>query len=82
MKEFFKYVFATVVGIILSTIVLSFLFFVLVAGIVATVGTKSTVEVKTNSILYLNLDQSITERTPENSYQSLFSGGEEKSLGF
>ncbi|RZK58181.1 MAG: signal peptide peptidase SppA [Pedobacter sp.] len=67
MKEFFKYVFATVVGIVISTFVLAFL-----------------VEVKNNSVLFLNLDQAITERTPDNSLAGIpiLGGGEDKSIGF
>jgi protease-4 len=84
MKEFFKYVFATVVGIVISTFVLAFIFVLLIVGFVASIGDKELVEVKNNSVLFLNLDQAITERTPDNSLAGIpiLGGGEEKSIGF
>ena len=82
MKEFFKYVFATFVGIILSTVVLIFLGLMVIGGIIASIDKESPTEVKSNSILHLNLDQAIVERTPENSFNGLFGGFSEKSIGF
>ncbi|MGF1924674.1 MAG: signal peptide peptidase SppA, partial [Bacteroidia bacterium] len=67
MKEFFKYVFATVVGIVISSVLLFILFFVIMIGIISSVGEEKKVMVRSNSILYLNLDQAITERTPDHS---------------
>lgn len=84
MREFFKYVFATVVGIVISTVLLFILFFVIVIGIISSVGEEKKVIVKNNSILHLNLDQAITERTPDNSLAGLpiIGGGDEKTIGF
>jgi len=84
MRDFFKYVFATVVGIVISSVLLFILFFVLMIGIVASVGEEKKIAVKENSVLYLNLDQVITERTPENSLAGLplVGGNEEKTIGF
>ncbi len=82
MKEFFKYVFATVVGVILSTIVLGILGIMILVGIVASIDKESPTEVKTNSLLHLNLDQAITERTPESSFEGLLGGFSQKSIGF
>lgn len=82
MKEFFKYVFATVVGIVISSVVLGIIGFVIFIGMIASVGSESETVVKKNSVLYLNLDQTITERTPENSFGELFGGSNDKSIGF
>jgi protease-4 len=82
MKEFFKYVFATVVGIVISSIVLGIIGFVIFIGMIASVGSEKDTVVKKNSILYLNLDQAITERTPESSFGQLFGGSSDKSIGF
>jgi protease-4 len=82
MKEFFKYVFATVVGIVISSVVLGIIGFVIFIGMIASVGSESETVVKKNSVLYLNLDQAITERTPENSFGQLFGGSNDKSIGF
>ncbi|KQC01831.1 signal peptide peptidase SppA [Pedobacter sp. Hv1] len=84
MREFFKYVFATVVGIVISTVVLVVLFFVILVGAISSIGEDKKVEVKSNSVLFLDLDQAITERTPENSLAGLpiIGGSENKSVGF
>ncbi|MBB2144360.1 signal peptide peptidase SppA [Pedobacter sp. LMG 31464] len=82
MREFFKYVFATVVGIVISTFVITLLFVVIIIGFVSSIGEEKAVVVKNNSVLYLDLDQAITERTPENSILDKYIGGEEKSIGF
>jgi protease IV len=82
MKEFFKYVFATVVGIVISTVVLGVLFFVIIIGMISSLDSDKATTVKSNSVLYLNLDQAIIERTPENSFGNFIGGSSDKSLGF
>lgn len=84
MREFFKYVFATIVGIIISSFLLVVIFIGLIVGIASSIDQDKLVEVKDNSVLYLNLDQAILERTPENPLAGLpiFDRGEEKSIGF
>lgn len=84
MKEFFKYVFATVVGIVISTVVLAIIFVVVIVGAVSSIGEEKATVVKSNSVLYLDLDQAITERTPENSLAGIpiFGGDADKSIGF
>jgi protease IV len=62
MKEFLKYVLATIVGIIVSSIVVFLLFIGIVSAIIAT--QDKTVDVKSNSILYMKLDQQIVDRKP------------------
>lgn len=82
MKEFFKYVFATVVGIVISTVVLGILFFIVIIGMISSIDSDKTATVKKNSVLYLNLDQAIIERTPEDSFGKLFGSSNDKSIGF
>ena len=82
MKEFFKYVFATVVGIVISTVVIGILGFIVLIGMISSLDSDKTATVKKNSVLYLNLDQAITERTPEDSFGQLFGGSGDKSIGF
>ncbi|TDQ08342.1 signal peptide peptidase SppA [Pedobacter metabolipauper] len=65
MREFFKYVFATVVGIVLSVFFIGLASVLLIIGIVSSVETSKIVPVSDNSVLYLNLDQAILERTPD-----------------
>lgn len=61
MKQFFKFVFASMVGIILSTIVLFLIFIALITAVVN--SSKDDVEVKENTILHVNLNVPITERS-------------------
>lgn len=84
MKDFFKYVFATVIGIVISTIIIGIIFTLVIVGTISSIGEEKAVEVKSNSVLYIDLDQAITERTPSNSLAGLpiIGGNEEKSIGF
>ena len=84
MKEFFKYVFATVVGIIISTVLIVILFFVIIVAAVSSIDDDKKVDVASNTVLYLNLDQSIKERTPNKRFDNLpiIGSGGGKSIGF
>ena len=67
MKSFLKYVLATFVGIILSSIVLFFFFFGMVGIILA--SQEKAIDIKPNSILYLKLDQQIVDRKPASPFE-------------
>jgi len=84
MREFFKYVFATVVGIIISTFLIFIVFIIIIAGIVSSIDDDQPKDVASNSVLYLNLDQNIKERTPGKSFDNLpiVGSGGGKSIGF
>lgn len=84
MREFFKYVFATVVGIIISTFLIFLVFIVLIFSVISSIGSKSPTAVAANSVLYLNLDQTIKERTPNKTFDNLpiIGSGPGKSIGF
>jgi protease-4 len=83
MREFFKYVLATFVGITVSFVVLFFIFFAFIAISFSSLEKDETVIVSNNSVLYLNLDQTISERTPKESFIDKFIGGDnEKTIGF
>ncbi|WP_432714410.1 signal peptide peptidase SppA [Pedobacter sp.] len=71
MREFFKYVFATVVGFIISIFVIGLFFIVLISALVSSIGDDKKVAVVANSVLYLNLDKGIKERTPNNKFEKL-----------
>ncbi|MDB5004667.1 MAG: signal peptide peptidase SppA [Mucilaginibacter sp.] len=79
MKQFFKFVLATFVGIILSTIVLV----LVIAGIIAAAGSDSNVQVDANSVLHINIKYPIPERTANNPLANLsFLGLDgDKSIG-
>jgi len=85
MREFFKYVFATIIGFIISLVIVSAIAIGIIAGIVSSIDDdNSAVLVSDNSVLYLNLDQAIVERTPHDGFANLaIIGAEgEKSIGF
>lgn len=69
MKDFFKNVFATMLGLFLFGIVMSFMGFMCLIGIIA--SSSSTTEIEDNSVLVLKLDGSMTEQEEENMMNSL-----------
>jgi protease-4 len=79
MKQFFKFVFATMVGIILTSII----FIIIIIGILVAASGDKHIDVDANSILHINLNSEIPERTPHNPLAGLgFLGIEsEKVIG-
>ncbi|MGN7990170.1 signal peptide peptidase SppA [Pedobacter sp. 22226] len=79
MREFFKYLFASMLGFFLSMVIIFIICFVIIVGAISSIDSDKTVVVTNNSVLFLNLDQAITERTPKNPFGSLpIVGSEEK----
>src|SRR6201996_2008565 len=66
MKQFFKFVLATIVGIILTTVILILVFAGIFAGIVASASSDKGADVQANSILHINIKYPIAERTANN----------------
>lgn len=62
MKSFFKYLLATVIGIFISVLLLTFVFFGIVGSIIN--KQEKPVEIKPHSVLMLKLDKSIQDRKP------------------
>ncbi|MEY3678969.1 MAG: signal peptide peptidase SppA, partial [Bacteroidota bacterium] len=83
MKEFFKFVFASMLGVILSFFVLILLSIFTIIGIASTVGEESQVEVEDQSVMHLRLDYPITERTSKNPLENLnvFGIESERNIG-
>ena len=79
MKEFFKYVLATIVGIILTSIIFTVITIVSVAGMVASEGATSAVP--KNAVLRLKLQGEVVDRAGEGSPYDIFSQGEDLSIG-
>jgi protease-4 len=69
MKQFFKYVLATIVGISVVSIVSIFLFFMIIGALVS--STEKQVTVQNNSMLVLNLDRQIVDRAPNDPFEGL-----------
>ncbi|MBL0309406.1 MAG: signal peptide peptidase SppA [Bacteroidetes bacterium] len=66
MKQFFKFVFATITGLILFFVLSVFL----LLGLAAAAGKEKTAKVKSNSIIKLDLGYSIPEQTSEDPFAS------------
>ncbi|MBQ7494599.1 MAG: signal peptide peptidase SppA [Bacteroidaceae bacterium] len=79
MKEFIKYVFATVVGIGLFMLVAGVICFVSLIGMAASEG--QTAPVKKNSVLRINLSGALEERADEQNPLAMFMGDQFSSLG-
>ncbi|HET8828103.1 MAG TPA: S49 family peptidase, partial [Pelobium sp.] len=81
MKQFFKFVFASAVGFLLSSIIILFILIGSIAVLVS--SSKKQIDVKENTILHINLNLPITERTSSNPLDDLDFGPitSEKKLG-
>ncbi len=64
MGQFFKFMFASALGLILGILLL----FAILAGIGAAIGSKSHTEVKDNSVLHIELNEEIKERGIDNPF--------------
>ncbi len=69
MKEFFKYVLATVVGFIAVSIIGIFLMFMIVGVIIS--SAEKQVSVQNNSMLVIPLDRQIMDRAPNDPFENL-----------
>jgi protease-4 len=76
MKQFFKFVFATMVGIIITT----FFFLIICIGIVVAVSGDKTVDASSNSVLRIVFKANIPERTPDNPLTGIL-GLDDKVIG-
>ncbi|PID62369.1 MAG: signal peptide peptidase SppA [Ignavibacteriae bacterium] len=65
MKQFFKFMFASIFGFFISIFLISVLFFFMIFGIASSLQTEETVEISKNSILSLNFNYEIPERTSQ-----------------
>ena len=69
MKDFIKYTFASMLGVVLAGIVFTVLGIVSMVGMVASSDTETTV--KENSVFVLDLNGALSERVKENPLQAL-----------
>ncbi len=70
MKQFFKFMFASMLGFILSIVIVFFIFIGIIAAAVSSLGDKE-VTVAKNSILHISFDQPIRERSTPNPFDEL-----------
>ncbi|MEO6849229.1 MAG: signal peptide peptidase SppA, partial [Mucilaginibacter sp.] len=66
MKQFFKFVLATFVGMLIFTAIVVVIIGVVIGAIVASASSDKHVEIDSNSILHIAFTSSIPERTPNN----------------
>jgi protease IV len=69
MKDFLKYVLATVVGLLVAGIIGFFLFFLMISVLVS--STEKTISVSNNSLLVLKFEGEIVDRAPDNPFENL-----------
>lgn len=76
MKDFFKFMFASLVGTLLTIFIVSMIFFCMLVGIVA-LAEDQEVEVDDHSILHINWKTPIVERSSNNPFEEFdFASGE------
>jgi len=82
MKQFFKFVLASMVGFLITSLIVLVIIIIFIFGLFSSASDK-TVEVEPNSVLQIALKYPITERTPDNPLSGLsFLGIDgQKSIG-
>ena len=79
MKDFLKYTLATVVGLILASIIFTVISIISIAGMVASESAGSPVE--KNSILRIKLQGELVDRAGEGSPMEFLNRGEQTIIG-
>jgi protease IV len=69
MKQFFKFMFASMLGFMIAGLILLFLAFGMIVSIAS--FSKDPTIVKPNSVLHLKLDHPIADRTPSNPFSTM-----------
>ena len=78
MKDFIKFTFASVLGVVLAGIIFTILGIVTMVGMVASSDTETVV--KENSVFVLDLEGTLSERVQDNPFQTLM-GEENQAYG-
>lgn len=83
MRSFFKYVLATVTGVVISTIILLLVLIGIIGAMVSSAMKDKATVVAENSILHIPMDHLVSERTIPNPFEELDIPGFEmaRSLG-
>ncbi len=81
MKQFFKFVLATIVGTFITGLLLIFVVAAIVGGIVASASSDSSEKVDANSILYINIKNPVVERSSHNPLDNIEWLNRTKSIG-
>src|SRR4051794_265799 len=70
MKQFFKIVFASMIGAILSFFLLLLIGIFIIVGIVSSASNEKPLTVEKNSVLHIKLDYPIEERTSNDPFKN------------
>ncbi|MDR2057990.1 MAG: signal peptide peptidase SppA [Dysgonamonadaceae bacterium] len=81
MKSFFKMMFASTLGVIIASVILSIFSFVIFIGIAASLGSSPAYNLQEGSILKVSLEGIINERENENPFDFLFHDSSLKTYG-
>jgi len=68
MKEFFKFVFASMIGFILSFFLVFIILIALIVAMVSSAGSEGKISATSNSIMHISLDYPIKERADKNPF--------------
>src|ERR1051325_2591575 len=71
MRQFFKFVFASMVGFILTFLLFFFLLNAILVGMISKVQKGGEVSINPNSVLKMELNYEIKERTPVSPLENL-----------
>src|SRR3546814_7675477 len=71
MKSFFKYVLATVTGIVISFVLLFVVGLIIIGALVSSMSAEKETTVAGNSLLLIDLKHDITERTIPDPFEEL-----------
>lgn len=77
MKQFLKYVLATVVGLVITGVLMAFVSLIMLLGL--TMG-SSAPTIEDNSVLVVKLNGTLSERVDENPFDIVMGGGESDGL--
>ncbi len=80
MRDFFKFLFASMLGFLLTLIILFFLFLGLISSIMS-FSEKEVINVPENSILHIKFNQEINDRTPADFMFDFLSMEPNKQIG-
>jgi signal peptide peptidase SppA, 67K type len=74
MKDFFKMMFASTLGVIIASIILTFLSFILFLGMASAFSSSPSFVLEKNSVLRIDLKGTINERESQDPFAFLLSG--------
>ena len=74
MKEFFKFMFASMLGTFIILVITFFLFLGMIVSL-ATFADKKTVSIEANSVLHIKLDKPVYDRAPKDRFNFFMPSG-------